>query len=119
CRHLRVDLLCHPGQHLRLLPHRKAGAMAEAGRMTNAETTSGLRILRSVTALRLAIIAIVLSAWEALAASGLLYRDVVPSLIAIGAALFELLTVPDMPARIDLDLLGSRVDLSLVLPPVS
>ena len=56
-----------------------------------------------MTALRIAIIVTVLAAWEALAASGLLYRDVVPSLLAIGKALFDLLTVPDMPVRIDLD----------------
>ena len=36
--------------------------------------------LRPVTALRIVIIVAVLAAWEALAASGLLYRDVVPSL---------------------------------------
>jgi NitT/TauT family transport system permease protein len=43
--------------------------------------------LRPVMALRLAIIAGVLVLWEALAASGLLYRDVVPSLVAIAKAL--------------------------------
>jgi len=51
---------------------------------------SGLPV-QPVTALRLAIIVVVLAAWEALAASGLLYRDVVPSLIAIGKALFAML----------------------------
>ena len=40
--------------------------------------------LRPVTTLRILIIAAVLVGWEALAASGLLYRDVVPSLLAIG-----------------------------------
>ena len=34
-----------------------------------------------------------LVAWEALAQSGLLYRDVVPSLGKIGASLFTLLVV--------------------------
>ena len=62
------------------------------------------RGLRSVTALRIAIIVVTLASWEALAASGLLYRDVVPSLLAIGKALFNLLTVPDMP--VDLSLFG-------------
>ena len=33
--------------------------------------------------------------WEAVAASGLLYRDVVPSLFAIGGALVKLLTNPE------------------------
>jgi len=60
------------------------------------------RFLQPVTALRIAIIVTVLASWEALAASGLLYRDVVPSLVAIGKALFSLLTVPDMPLQIDL-----------------
>jgi ABC-type nitrate/sulfonate/bicarbonate transport system permease component len=54
---------------------------------------SGLPV-QPVTALRLAIIVVVLAAWEALAASGLLYRDVVPSLIAIGKALVAMLGDP-------------------------
>jgi len=59
------------------------------------------RFLQPVTALRIAIIVTVLACWEALAASGLLYRDVVPSLVAIGKALFNLLTVPEMLVQID------------------
>jgi ABC-type nitrate/sulfonate/bicarbonate transport system permease component len=55
------------------------------------------RGLRPVTMLRIAIIVVTLASWEALSASGLLYRDVVPSLLAIAKALFDLLTVPDMP----------------------
>jgi NitT/TauT family transport system permease protein len=50
--------------------------------------------LRPVTALRVIIIFAVLAGWEALAASGLLYRDVVPSLLAIGKALFATLREP-------------------------
>jgi NitT/TauT family transport system permease protein len=50
--------------------------------------------LRPVTALRVIIIVAVLAGWEALAASGLLYRDVVPSLLAIGKALFATLREP-------------------------
>ena len=41
--------------------------------------------------MRVAIIAAILVTWEAVAASGLLFRDVVPSLIVIGRALIELL----------------------------
>jgi ABC-type nitrate/sulfonate/bicarbonate transport system permease component len=48
-----------------------------------------------VTRLRVAIIVVLLVAWEALAASGLLYRDVVPSLLAIGGALVKLLMNPE------------------------
>ena len=41
----------------------------------------------SVTLVRVAIALAILVAWEALARSGLLFRDVVPSLVAIGGAL--------------------------------
>ena len=47
-----------------------------------------------MTWLRIAIIIGVLVFWEAVAASGLLYRDVVPSLLAIGGALVRLLSTP-------------------------
>ena len=40
-----------------------------------------------VLALRAAIIVTLLVAWEAVSASGLLFRDVVPSLRAIGRAI--------------------------------
>jgi ABC-type nitrate/sulfonate/bicarbonate transport system permease component len=49
---------------------------------------------RPVMMLRIVIIAAVLVFWEALAASGLLYRDVVPSLLAIGRALWATLADP-------------------------
>jgi ABC-type nitrate/sulfonate/bicarbonate transport system permease component len=64
------------------------------------------RRLQPVTMLRIAIIVVTLASWEALSASGLLYRDVVPSLLAIGKALFNLLTVPDMPVEINLSMFG-------------
>ncbi|MEA2902656.1 MAG: NitT/TauT family transport system permease protein [Alphaproteobacteria bacterium] len=51
-------------------------------------------LLSPVTALRIVIIVTVLLAWEALAASGWLYRDVVPSLLAIGQALVRTLSDP-------------------------
>lgn len=47
-----------------------------------------------VTSLRIGIIVGVLVFWEGLARSGLLYRDVVPSLVAIGRALVETLSDP-------------------------
>lgn len=53
-----------------------------------------------VLALRVAIVAVVLGAWEALAASGLLFRDVVPSLAAIGAALVRTLGSGDFHANL-------------------
>ena len=48
-----------------------------------------------VLALRVAIVVAILAAWEALSASGLLFRDVVPSLGAIGRALVRLLGTPE------------------------
>ena len=55
---------------------------------------------RRIAMTRLAIVAIVLVAWEVLAASGLLFRDVVPSLVAIGQALWRLLGNPDFYANL-------------------
>jgi ABC-type nitrate/sulfonate/bicarbonate transport system permease component len=64
--------------------------MAETGRLTlPARVNRGG--VDPVTGLRIVIIVTVLASWEALAASGLLYRDVVPSLLAIGRALYETL----------------------------
>ncbi len=42
--------------------------------------------------LRLAILAAIAAVWQAVSVSGLLYQDVVPSLFAIGGALFSILT---------------------------
>jgi NitT/TauT family transport system permease protein len=67
--------------------------MAEAGRV--ALPAAHAPRFDPVTLLRIAIIVGVLVFWEALARSGLLYRDVVPSLFAIGAALAKLLSSPD------------------------
>jgi ABC-type nitrate/sulfonate/bicarbonate transport system permease component len=64
--------------------------MAETGRLTT--TTTPAPVLSPVTLLRAAIILAVLAIWEFLSHSGWLYRDVVPSLLAIGRALFELLS---------------------------
>ena len=47
--------------------------------------------LDPVAQLRIAIVLTVLVAWELLARSGFLYRDVVPSLVAISGALYALL----------------------------
>jgi len=50
------------------------------------------RIRSKVLGVRIAIVVVLLAAWEALAQSGLLFRDVVPSLAAIGRALLQLLS---------------------------
>lgn len=68
--------------------------MAAARQLTAAANT------RRVAALRIAIVATLLVAWEALAASGWLFRDVVPSLGAIGAAIMRLLGSPDFYANL-------------------
>jgi ABC-type nitrate/sulfonate/bicarbonate transport system permease component len=75
--------------------------MAEAGRLTLPRTPPR-RLMQPVTLLRIAIIAAVLVAWEALARSGLLYQDVVPSLFAIATALFGVLTEPMVACPSDL-----------------
>src|SRR5712691_4498232 len=68
--------------------------MAETGRLRlPAARPLGLP-LRPVTALRIAIIVAVVVIWEAVSASGWLYRDVVPSLVAIGKALYATLSDP-------------------------
>ena len=67
--------------------------MAETGRLTQSPVAAPL--VSPVTLLRIAIILALLAVWEFLAHSGWLYRDVVPSLLAIGRALADLLTSAD------------------------
>jgi len=64
--------------------------MADAGRLRQAVITSPA--LSPVTLVRIAIIVTILVGWELLARSGLLYRDVVPSLVAIANAIVALLS---------------------------
>ena len=69
--------------------------MAAAGHLTT--RASGVpRVLLA----RVAIVALVLAAWEALAASGWLFRDVVPSLTVIAAAMVRLLGSADFYANL-------------------
>jgi NitT/TauT family transport system permease protein len=67
--------------------------MAETSRLTS--VASPAPFANPVALLRVAIIFGVLAIWEILAHSGWLYRDVVPSLLAIGRALFALLISGD------------------------
>jgi ABC-type nitrate/sulfonate/bicarbonate transport system permease component len=68
--------------------------MAAPDRLTlRAAPSPGLPV-GPVAALRIAIVVAALILWEGLAASGLLYRDVVPSLLAIGKALATTLRDP-------------------------
>jgi NitT/TauT family transport system permease protein len=68
--------------------------MAEAGRLTATVGEPRRGLLHPVTVLRIGIIVAVLATWELVAASGLLYRDVVPSLAAIAVALYKTLSDP-------------------------
>jgi ABC-type nitrate/sulfonate/bicarbonate transport system permease component len=87
--------------------------MAEAGRLgapVVAPTVS------TVTWLRVGIIVGIIAFWEALAASGLLFRDVVPSLVKIGEALIRILTHPDMQWNIDLGSGAFRLTRTIWIP---
>ena len=70
--------------------------MAEAGRVNlpAAPKVGAMILAEPVTVVRAAIIVFILLFWEAIAQSGLLYRDVVPSLLAIGTAVIRLLSTP-------------------------
>jgi len=83
--------------------------MAETGRLSVATRGTGWIREHPVTVLRIFIIVTVLLIWEGLAQSGLLYRDVVPSLGKIGASLIQRQRrlrwrVPDALARCVCDL---------------
>jgi NitT/TauT family transport system permease protein len=95
--------------------------MAEAGLVKappvapRAGTTGGTTPA-AVTAVRVTIVVVALSCWEALAQSGLLYRDVVPSLIPIGRAVWRLLTFPDFNWHIDLSFAGLPLIADVKMP---
>lgn len=63
--------------------------MAETGRLT--QSAMATATIGPVGLLRAAIVLGLLAVWELLAHSGWLYRDVVPSLLAIARALYDLL----------------------------
>ena len=69
--------------------------MASAGHLTQAPRTAA-PWLSPVTRLRIIILVTLLAVWEAVAASGILLREVVPSLVTIARSLAELLFQPDM-----------------------
>jgi ABC-type nitrate/sulfonate/bicarbonate transport system permease component len=68
--------------------------MADAGRLTRAHAAPAW--LTPVTLLRVAIVLTVLVVWQLVAASGLLYADVVPTLPTIGRSLVKLLSGSDL-----------------------
>jgi ABC-type nitrate/sulfonate/bicarbonate transport system permease component len=69
--------------------------MAQTGQLTRAPAAGGLG-LSQVTWLRISIVLTVLVVWEATARSGILLREVVPSVVTIGEALANLLFRPDL-----------------------
>ena len=69
--------------------------MAQTGHLTQAPRAAA-PWLSPVTRLRIVILLTILVTWEAVAASGILLRDVVPSVLTIGRALAELLFHPDL-----------------------
>jgi NitT/TauT family transport system permease protein len=75
--------------------------MAQTGHLTRAPQAA-MPWLSPVTRLRIVILLTILVSWEALAASGLLLREVVPSLVAVGRALAELLFRPDLKWPVDI-----------------
>jgi ABC-type nitrate/sulfonate/bicarbonate transport system permease component len=70
-------------------------------------------VRRRVWALRMAIVVTVLVAWEALAASGLLFRDVVPSLAAIIAAVGQLLAAAEFYANLGVTVMEVGVAMAI------
>src|SRR6185436_321658 len=75
-------------------------AMAAAGGMTAALLKAQRGEARRIWGMRVGLVVFALCAWEALSASGLLFRDVVPSLAAIGGALAKVLSSPDFYANL-------------------
>ena len=65
--------------------------MAPTGVLTDRAPASSVSLAPS-TRLRIAIVAVLVVGWEALSASGLLFRDVVPSLGKIAVALVAVIT---------------------------
>jgi NitT/TauT family transport system permease protein len=77
--------------------------MATTGNLT-AAPLAAQPIVSPVTWLRIAIIVAIVVIWEIVAASGWLFRDVVPSLTKILRQLFLILTHPDFALKVDLAL---------------
>jgi ABC-type nitrate/sulfonate/bicarbonate transport system permease component len=70
--------------------------MAQTGQLTRAPATAAGSGLSQVTWLRIAILLTIVVVWEGVARSGILLREVVPSIVTVGRALAELLGQPDL-----------------------
>ena len=75
--------------------------MAQTGHLTRAPQAAA-PWLDPVTRLRIIILVTILVVWESVAASGLLLREVVPSLVTVGRSLAELLFHPDLKWPVDI-----------------
>ena len=82
--------------------------------MSSARAAAGSR---RVLAVRIAIVVAVLVLWEGVAASGLLLRDVVPSLLTIGKAVGKVLASGDFYAN--LAITASEIGVGLLLGGLS
>jgi ABC-type nitrate/sulfonate/bicarbonate transport system permease component len=69
--------------------------MAQTGHLTSAPQAAG-PMFSPVTLLRIAILAVLIAVWEAVARSGILLREVVPSIVTIGWSLADLLGHADL-----------------------
>ena len=94
--------------------------MATTGNLTAAPAAASrpaaMPIGRRVALLRAALLLAIVLIWEAVAASGLLFRDVVPSLLVIGRALADLLTHADLKWPIDVGIGTFRLASDLWVP---
>src|SRR5262245_49955419 len=115
CRHLCGDLFRDPRERAVLYDSGKGRAMATTDRLTRTATAEPL--VSPVTLLRIAIILAVLAMWEFLAHSGWLYRDVVPSLFAIGKALYDLLSHGDY--YFNLGVTAAEIGVALLIGGIS
>ena len=89
--------------------------MATTGNLT-ATPLSARSAVSPVLLLRIAILVAIVTIWEIVAASGLLFRDVVPSLWKIGQQLLLTLTHPDFLLQVDLGFGNYRLAFELTIP---
>ena len=87
--------------------------MAETGRLTRIPALAA----HPVMLLRIGLIVAALGLWQAISVSGLLFRDVVPSLGAIGGALARLLVDPSFYGHLGTS--GFEIGLALVIGGLS
>ncbi len=89
--------------------------MAQTGHLTRAPVAAE-PWLNPVMRLRIIILVTILAAWEAVAASGILLREVVPSIVVIGRSLAELLFQPDLKWPVDVGIGGWQLTRQLWVP---